>query len=347
MGNKILTIIIPAYNMEKYLHRCLDSILVENLMNLVQIIVVNDGSRDMTSEIAHRYEQQYPRYIQVIDKENGNYGSCMNVGLSLAEGKYFRTLDADDWYDSSAFVSFVEDLKNTDSDMVVSEHSVCYEDSDRHIVQRFDNTIDQCQDILIKKDIWKSNAVLSNIHVYCITYKTSVLKESGLKWSEDVYYTDNEFLYWPLKYVKTIRFAPFPVYNYLIGREGQSVSIHSLKRSFHSYNVVTNKVLDHYLKSVHKNETDPLAKFLLLKLLCRFYNTLMYNGLQNKDAVKSLDAKLKEDKELYKESSRITDFRGHFFINYFRNNMFYFFLFRLDYLVRSNYILRRLFKKDY
>ena len=97
---KLLTVVIAAYNMEKYLPRCLDSIMSEKVRDRVQVIVINDGSKDKTSEIAHRYEDKCPDYITVIDKENGNYGSCMNAGVSIATGKYFRTLDADDWYNT-------------------------------------------------------------------------------------------------------------------------------------------------------------------------------------------------------------------------------------------------------
>ena len=124
---KLLTIVVPAFNMEKYLRRCIDSICIESVMNRVQVIVVNDGSKDRTSEIAHEYEQKYPHYIQVIDKENGNYGSCMNVGLSLAKGKYFRTLDADDWYNTDAYEKFVKELEKTDADMILCERHEYHE----------------------------------------------------------------------------------------------------------------------------------------------------------------------------------------------------------------------------
>ena len=66
--SKLLTIVIPAFNVEKYLRRCLDSIIVENVMDYVQVIVVNDGSKDETSAIAHEYEKRYPHYFQIIDK---------------------------------------------------------------------------------------------------------------------------------------------------------------------------------------------------------------------------------------------------------------------------------------
>lgn len=89
--NKILTIIIPTYNMEKYLRRCLDSLIIdEEGMKQLEVLVINDGSKDSSSQIAHEYQDKYPDTYRVIDKENGNYGSCINIGLKEAKGKYVK-----------------------------------------------------------------------------------------------------------------------------------------------------------------------------------------------------------------------------------------------------------------
>ena len=99
--NKLLSIIIPTYNMEKYLHKCLDSLVVsdENMVRL-EVLVINDGSKDTSSQIAHEYEDKYSKTIRVVDKDNGNYGSCINRGLKEATGKYVKVLDADDYLDT-------------------------------------------------------------------------------------------------------------------------------------------------------------------------------------------------------------------------------------------------------
>ena len=77
---KVISIAIPTYNMEQWLNRCLDSVVIPEIIDKVEIIVVNDGSRDRSSEIAHSYADRYPDSVIVIDKENGNYGSCVNRG---------------------------------------------------------------------------------------------------------------------------------------------------------------------------------------------------------------------------------------------------------------------------
>lgn len=100
--DKILTIIIPTYNMEKYLRHCLDSLIVPN-MDKVEVLMINDGSKDSSSAIGHEYQNRYPKTFRVIDKENGNYGSCINRGLKEATGKYVKVLDADDSFDQLIF----------------------------------------------------------------------------------------------------------------------------------------------------------------------------------------------------------------------------------------------------
>ena len=118
---KVLTVVVPTYNMEKYLDRCLTSLIVDDdKMALLEVLVVNDGSKDRSSEIAHSYEARYPNTFKVIDKENGNYGSCINRGVTAVTGKYFRILDADDWYSTDALQSFTSKLMSIEADMVPS-----------------------------------------------------------------------------------------------------------------------------------------------------------------------------------------------------------------------------------
>ena len=94
---KILSVIIPSYNMEDYLQKCLDSLILNDKkqMEMLDVLVINDGSTDATSSIAHRYQARYPGIFRVIDKGNGHYGSCVNRGLSEARGKYVKILDAE------------------------------------------------------------------------------------------------------------------------------------------------------------------------------------------------------------------------------------------------------------
>ena len=121
--NKILTIVVPTYNMQDYLNRCLDSlIVVPELMGQLEVLVINDGSKDNSSVIGHEYEARYPNTFRVIDKENGNYGSCVNRGLAEAKGKYIKILDADDWFNTKEFEDYLRNLSTVEVDLVLTSY---------------------------------------------------------------------------------------------------------------------------------------------------------------------------------------------------------------------------------
>lgn len=106
---KTLSVIIPTYNVERYLHKCLSSLIVsdEKLFNCLEVIVIIDGATDNSSQIAHSYENDYPEVFKVIDKQNGNYGSCINRGIKEANGKYIKILDADDSLETSVLSQYI------------------------------------------------------------------------------------------------------------------------------------------------------------------------------------------------------------------------------------------------
>lgn len=354
--NKLLTIVIPAYNMEKYLHRCLDSIIEESVMDKVQVIVVNDGSKDKTSDIAYEYEKKFPHYIQVIDKENGNYGSCMNVGLSLAEGKYFRSLDADDWFDTTNYVKFVEDLLNTDADMIIGERYVFHEDTKEMEYVGFPSDM-----TLFYKDIpfTKQNYTFNNFYrlsmVWGLTYKTSIIRKSGLKWDEGVFYTDNEFDFWPLKLVRTIRFIPIPVYVYLFGRAGQSVDKKLMKRNFHSYEVVANTMIDEINRIYdYKNDIFEVQLYFAHRVMAPFYRNILFWGFNDYQAVVNLTRKLQIHQEVFDFYNNLCTLEGIKYVEKYINNRhctLFFLRIRnslepLRYKLVTNKIIRYIFGKS-
>ena len=108
---KVLTVLVPTYNVEKYLRRCLDSLLLPEVFEEIEVLVVNDGSKDGSADIARAYEKKYPQTVVFVDKENGGHGSTINVGIEKAQGTYFKVLDSDDWVNIGDFIEFVKRLK--------------------------------------------------------------------------------------------------------------------------------------------------------------------------------------------------------------------------------------------
>ena len=91
---KTLSITVPCYNSQEYMRNCVDSLLKGG--EDVEILIVDDGSKDDTLKIAKEYEEKYPTIIKAVDKENGGHGDAVNSGLTHATGKYFKVVDSDD-----------------------------------------------------------------------------------------------------------------------------------------------------------------------------------------------------------------------------------------------------------
>lgn len=120
--SKILSFIIPAYNCEKFLDKCLSSFLCDDTNDDIEVVVVNDGSKDSTAEIAEKYCQKYPMIYKLITQENKGHGGALNTGLSAANGKYLKVIDADDWIETKSLPQLVKELRDTDCDVVLCHH---------------------------------------------------------------------------------------------------------------------------------------------------------------------------------------------------------------------------------
>ena len=94
---KVLSVIIPVYNMEKYIRQCLESLMIKEVLDKIEILVVLDGSTDRSEEIAMEYAKAHPYSVRVISKPNGGHGSAINTGMDNAVGEYVKVLDSDDW----------------------------------------------------------------------------------------------------------------------------------------------------------------------------------------------------------------------------------------------------------
>ena len=106
---KLLSIAIPCYNSEDYMENCIKSLLPGG--EDVEILIVDDGSKDMTPEIADAYEKKYPTIIRAIHQENGGHGQAVNTGLKNATGVFFKVVDSDDWVNEEAYQKVLETLR--------------------------------------------------------------------------------------------------------------------------------------------------------------------------------------------------------------------------------------------
>ena len=224
---KLITIVIPTYNMEKYLDKCLTSLIVpDEYMELLEVLVVNDGSKDNSSAIAHRYEDKYPQTFRVIDKENGNYGSCVNRGLKEAAGKYIKILDADDSFDNENWKKFLDVLDSIEADLILTDYNMVAPNGETIEHRRFN---------IIPSQLHEAPQIISaliEVEMHAVTYRKALIQEIKYQQSEGISYTDTEWVVIPMVDVQTVVYHPIMLYKYLVGREGQTMDpkIHSKKR---------------------------------------------------------------------------------------------------------------------
>jgi glycosyltransferase involved in cell wall biosynthesis len=188
-------------------------------IDAVEVLVVNDGSKDSSSAIAHEYAAMHPDSIIVIDKENGNYGSCINRGLKEATGKYIKVLDADDSFDTDNFEKYVQLLKTVDVDMLLTDYVIVNEQGD--VTSKTTFQIPSSRALSVEEYCLNPDFTFQ---MHAVTYRTQILKDMGYQQTEGVSYTDQEWVFSPVVYMKTFEYLPIALYKYLVGREGQTVS---------------------------------------------------------------------------------------------------------------------------
>ena len=243
---KILTISVAAYNVERYLCKLLDNIIESERSPKLDVIVVNDGSTDSTSSIAARYADRYPGSIRLIDKEDEGHGSTINRGIREAKGKYFIALDGDDWLDANALAKLVDLLENCDSDLVVCGHKFVYESDGTEREMKMGLKPD------VEYNINDAICSLQEMQYHNVYYKTDLLLKNKIKITEFSFYTDLEFVIYPLTHVKTVTGYDIAPYCYRIGVEGQSSSLQGFQKHQKEHRDILQRLLVHY--QLHQND---------------------------------------------------------------------------------------------
>lgn len=271
--------------MEKYLHKCLDSLIIDDEgMKQLEVLVINDGSKDSSSQIAHGYQDKYPDTFRVIDKENGNYGSCINCGLKEATGKYVKVLDADDSFENKNVDSFLRLLSKVDTDMILS--GVCTVNEQNAItgvIKRIINT-----DKVHKFGDLYNTLLTPFVQMHEVTYKRENLIKTNYRQEEGISYTDQQWMHIPMLSVNTICFFNEIIYRYLVGREGQTVNMNVAAKSMPQKLKITkilietaneNRCCDEYHFNYLKKRILENAKENYKYVLCISQNVLLLKQL--------------------------------------------------------------------
>lgn len=321
---KILSIVIPTYNMEKYLRLCLDSLLIDEGLDDVEVLVINDGSKDSSLAIAQEYESKYPHTFRVIDKENGNYGSCINRGLKEATGKYIKVLDADDSFNTKTFQEYISILKSIDVDLVLTDF-LFVDESNKTIESRTYDYI-PTNKILDFEKLCSDGLDMIKIMMHAVTYKRENLIKMDYKQTEGISYTDNEWIFTPMLQVKTVYYLNKPLYLYLIGREGQTIETSVRYKNFKQEIKVTEEMISQIQSVPHKNPViESVLYSMLHKRICLLYELALIIGRNHIDRnlIVEFDNFLKQiDPNLYCliNNLHIGNRCKFYYVKFWRNN---------------------------
>lgn len=291
MTIKLLSIVVPSFNSQNYLRRCLDTLVQGG--REVEVIVVDDGSTDRTAEIARGYCERFPEIVRLVQKENGGHGSAVNLGLEMATGTYFKVVDSDDWLDVPALQKVLSVLRSIGrTDLLVTNYVYEYYYTGKRNVVRYRNIFPQ-----EKVVSWKGMGhfrVSQLMLMHAMIYRTELLRECGLKLPEHTFYVDNLVAYLPLPYVKTLAYLDCDLYRYFIGRADQSVNTQVMIRRIDQQLTVTRLMIEAYdvFSDVHYKS---LRRYML------HYLSMMV-------AISVLHLKLAEDKSLGSKADELWDF---------------------------------------
>lgn len=302
---KILSLAIPAYNMERLIARCLDSVALKEFNNDLEILLINDGSKDNTLDIMRKYASEYVELIRLINKPNGGWGSAINLAMKEATGKYFKILDSDDWFQKEAFSSFIQVLKTSDEDLIATSYSKVYDE----LAPEYIELPYQDGRVYTFEALLQEHQFNSFLPMATLCFKTSILKDITVS---DRYYADVEYALYPLAKVNTVKFCNCNLYQYyLIGNE-HSTSQLGYKRHFNDYIEMTHKLINFYNKKNHNGIHKQLLQNEISKQVRFGYYLLMsptFNGSAKdyKSTLKQYNQKIKETSSyFYKTAIKAT-----------------------------------------
>ena len=214
----------------------------------VEILIVDDGSKDRTAEIADEYERKYPGIVRAIHQENGGHGEAVNAGIRNATGLFFKVVDSDDWVDYEAYMKILKKLRelaggDTVLDMFIANYVYEKEGVRHKKIMRYSSLP---QDKIFT---WSEAGRFHKgqyILMHSVIYRTEMLKLCQLELPKHTFYVDNIYVYYPLPHVRTLYYMNVDLYRYFIGREDQSVNEKVMISRIDQQLFVTKKMISMY-----------------------------------------------------------------------------------------------------
>lgn len=300
IDKKVLSIIIPSYNVSPYLYHGVYTMLEHRNGNKIQVVIVNDGSKDETVAVAEKLRNRYSEEnIVVLDKQNGGHGSTINEGLKYCTGKYIRIIDGDDWVNSEEMANLIDVLENETTDIVVTDY--CEDCATTNIMVLHENyRFMQPGKAYMFDDLCYEGYGFSQWGPILATgnFRREILVDS-FKLTEKSFYIDMEFDAFSIEKAKTIVYYPFDIYRYFIGRIDQSISENSYKRNYKQHEGVIFNLINYYCNAdISAAKKSYILTKLILPMITAHYVILVQYLKSGKEYIK-FERKLSAYPQIY------------------------------------------------
>ena len=249
---KSVSVIVPFYNVESYIGRCLDT-LVKQTLDDIEIILVNDGSKDRSKIVVDKYIKEYPEKIVYLEKENGGLSDARNFAIPYAKGEYIAFLDSDDYVNVEMYKDMYELAKKENSDMVECDFYWEYPDKKKEDIGVIYNGK--------KEMIEKVRVVAWNKLI-----KKDILEKSKVIFPKGYRYEDVEFTYKLVPYLDKVSFLKKPCVHY-IQREG-SISNNQNERNKEIFDVLEHVIEFYKEKDLYEEYKDELEYIYIRYAFC-------------------------------------------------------------------------------
>ena len=250
-----VSVIVPFYNVEGYIEKCLDT-LVNQTLEDIEIILVNDGSKDNSILIAKKFLENYPKKIVYLEKENGGLSDARNFGIPYAKGEYIAFLDSDDYVEKNMYEEMYALAKKENSDMVQCNFYWEYIDKNKKKigdVQKYSNK----KELITKGRVEAWNKLI----------KREILENEEIRFPKGLRYEDVEFTYKLAPYLEKVSFIDKPFIHYI--QRQNSISNSQNEKTAEIFDILDNVIKYYKEKNIYEEYKNELEYIYVKTVFCR------------------------------------------------------------------------------
>ena len=263
---KVLTVAIPCYNSEAYMSKAIDHAVMGG--EDIEVLVIDDGSRDGTLAKAQEYERRFPGIVRAIHQENKGHGGAVNTGIREAQGVYFKVCDSDDYLDYDALQAVMGVLRKSAAtkkpfDLMINNYMYDKDGAKHKKVMQYKGYLPENR-VFGWSEVLKPLRFDQYILMHSLIFRTQLLRDNGTVLPEHTFYVDNLMAFQPIIYVETMYYLNTTLYRYYIGRNDQSVNEKVMLTRLDQQLRVNRMMIDAYRPDLvnEKNHMDMLVHYM-------------------------------------------------------------------------------------